>query len=56
MLEIKINNESVFKKENKHAKAFKDVKVFAGDPWSMPAYGKIRKLTLENKSNERSKK
>ena len=48
MHQIKINKEIVFKKENNNVEVFKEVKVYASDPWSMPAWpGKIRKLTLE---------
>ena len=47
MHQIKINKEIVFKKENNNVEVFKEVKVYASDPWSMPATGKIRKLTLE---------
>ena len=48
MCAIKINKKTVFKTENKKAKAFRKVKVYAGDPWYEPATGKIRKLILKN--------
>ena len=44
--EIKIDNKSVFKKENKHRREFTNVQMYAGDPWHKAAHGKIRKLTI----------
>ena len=51
MYEIKINKGSVFTLENKQAKLFKAVKVFAADPWYIPLHGKIRNLSVETKGD-----
>ena len=44
-----LNNEDVFTQENKKAKKYEDVKVYAGDPWYNPVDAKIRNLTFETK-------
>ena len=51
MYEIKINKQSVFTEENKQAKVFESVKVYAADPWYTSLDGKIKEISVETKGN-----
>ena len=51
MYEIKIHRKRVFSLENKQAKIFEEVKVYAGDPWYPPVDGKIKNLWVETKGD-----
>ena len=45
---IKINGEKVFTEENKQAKIFENVKVYASDPWYAVQDGSIKDLFIIN--------
>ena len=46
---VKIDGKRYWEIENTEATSFRDVKIFAGDEWYIPANGKIRNLTVSTK-------
>ena len=57
MYEIKINKKSVFIKENTQPKAFKNLKVWAGNAWYYVSDTKIRNLIFKtNQESEETEK
>ena len=49
MFKIDINTALVFKIENHNPPVFRNVKVYAADPWHEPVNGRIRNLMVETK-------
>ncbi|XP_065679558.1 uncharacterized protein LOC100201038 isoform X2 [Hydra vulgaris] len=51
---VKLNGEIVFNEQNEHAKSFKNVKVFASDPWHNAQNGSIKNLYIINRQRRNS--
>ena len=49
---MQVNGKTEIKVTNKVAAMFKDVKVYAGDPWYPAMDGKIRKLEIVTQNDE----
>jgi len=55
MFTFKVDGVTMHTVENKKAKEFKDVKIFAADPWYESTTGKIKNLKVVNGGRASSK-
>ena len=51
MFKVFVNNVLVFKLDNKDPRVFRDVKVYASDPWYEPVNGRIKDLRVETRKD-----